>query len=141
MNDVPPKLTFPRTHRIKTTAEFDRCYQRKRSAADGVLVVYAGENGLTHPRLGCSVSRKVGGAVVRNRYKRLFREAFRLLQHELPPGIDLVVIPRLGAEPNLSSVMGSLLKLARQAVRKLGDEHSSKLSNPRRKTGSGDGEK
>src|SRR3954451_5268522 len=91
-----PRLTFPQSRRMKTPAEFERCYARKRSASDGGLIVYAAENGRPHPRLGCSVSRKVGGAVVRNRYKRLFREAFRLAQHDLPPGGDLIVIPPAG---------------------------------------------
>jgi ribonuclease P protein component len=115
-----PPLTFPQNRRLKTPAEFDRTYARKRSASDGVLIVYACENGLDHPRLGCSVSRKVGGAVVRNRYKRLFREAFRLAQHDLPVGVDLIVIPRSGPEPTQELVTGSLVKLARQAARKLG---------------------
>lgn len=105
---------------MKKPAEFDRCYARKRSASDQVLVVYACENGLPYPRLGCSVSRKIGKAVTRNRYKRLFREAFRLLQHDLPSGIDYILIPRAGPEPTQEMVKQSLLKLARQAARKLG---------------------
>src|SRR5437660_6836164 len=113
-------LTFPQSRRLKTPAEFERCYARKRSASDGVLVVYACENGKPYPRLGCSVSRKVGNAVVRNRYKRLFREAFRLAQHDLPAGTDLIVIPRSGPEPTLDAVKASLVKLAKQAARKLG---------------------
>ena len=113
------RYTFPQSRRLKTPAEFERCYARKRSASDGVLIVYACENGLAHPRLGCSVSKKVGGAVVRNRYKRLFREAFRLGQHELPPGVDLVVIPRPGPEPTQEAVRASLLKLAAQAAKRL----------------------
>jgi ribonuclease P protein component len=84
-----------------------------------VLIVYACENGRPHPRLGCSVSRKVGGAVVRNRYKRLFREAFRLTQFELPAGVDFILIPRPGPEPTLDAVKTSLVKLAAQAARKL----------------------
>src|SRR3954451_9721210 len=95
-NPTTPRLTFPQTRRMKTPAQFDRCYKRKRSASDGVLIVYACENELPHPRLGCSVSKKIGNAVVRNRYKRLFREAFRLAQHDLPPGGDLIVIPPAG---------------------------------------------
>lgn len=119
-NMTTPRLTFPPSRRLKSPAEFDRCYKRKRSASDAVLIVYACENGLDHPRLGCSVSRKVGNAVVRNRYKRLFREAFRLTQHELPPGVDFVLIPRGGTEPTQEAIKESLVKLAHQAARRLG---------------------
>jgi ribonuclease P protein component len=114
------RFTFPQSRRLKTTAQFDRVYGRKRSASDTVLLVYACENDLGHPRLGCSVSKKVGNAVVRNRYKRLFREAFRLLQHELPQGTDFILIPRPGPEPSQEDVKASLLKLAGQAAKRLG---------------------
>jgi len=120
MSDTAPKLTFPQSHRMKTPADFDRCYKRKRSASNDVIIIYACENGLDHPRLGCSVSKKIGNAVVRNCYKRLFREAFRLTQHELPPGVDLILIPRPSEEPTLTMVMDSLVKLAAQAAKKLG---------------------
>lgn len=131
MSGAESRLTFPQSRRMKTPAEFDRCYRRKRSASDSVLIVYACENGLPHPRLGCSVSKKVGNAVVRNRFKRLFREAFRLMQHVLPPGVDLVLIPKPGEEPTLEGLKESLVKLAKQASGKL------ELANPGRKSGSG----
>jgi len=127
---APKSLSFPPSRRMKTPADFDRCYKRKRSASDDVLIVYACENGLDHPRLGCSVSKKVGNAVVRNRYKRLFREAFRLSQHDLPAGVDFILIPRPGPEPTLDAVRGSLARLAAQAARKL-----TQQANPARKGG------
>ena len=65
------------------------------------------------------VSRKVGGAVVRNRFRRLYREAFRLTRAELPIGMDLVLIPRGPAIPTLEQLMASLRKLLPQVARKL----------------------
>lgn len=120
MSDKSP-LTFPQKLRLKTPEEFQRVYDRKKSASDGVIIVYACENAFDHPRLGVSVSKKVGNAVERNRWKRLFREAFRLVQHELPPSVDLILIPKLGgAEPAIESLKASLLALAKQAAAKLG---------------------
>ena len=132
-----PSFAFPQSHHMKTPAEFERCYARKRSASDGLLLVFACENGRPHPRLGCSVSRKVGNAVVRNRYKRLFREAFRLAQHELPAGVDLILIPRPGPYPPLEPLKLSLVKLARQAARKLGEGPPAAPAKPPAADGGG----
>ncbi len=110
---------FKREYRIRSGLDFRRAYARRCSAADGTIVVIGYENALGRPRLGLSVSRKVGGAVVRNRWKRLLREAFRLSRRHLPQGIDLVVIPRLGVEPRLDALLQSLPRLALQVSRKL----------------------
>jgi len=107
-----PNSKFPPERRLKKPADFQRVYDRRCSAADGLLVIYCCQNDRPFPRLGLSVSRKVGGAVVRNRWKRLLREAFRLSQYELPAGMDLIVIPRQGSEPELTALQQSLVRLA-----------------------------
>jgi ribonuclease P protein component len=97
-------------------------YQQNVYAADRVLVVQGCSNALTYARLGLSVSRRVGSAVVRNRWKRLIREAFRTQRDAMPPGIDLVVRPRKGASPVFADVRYSLVNLARRIQQRLRDE-------------------
>jgi ribonuclease P protein component len=118
-DEPPAEFAFPRQCRIRRGADFQRTYRRRCVVSDDSIVVHSCENGLDHPRLGLSVSRKVGGAVVRNRWKRLLREAFRLRRHELPAGIDLVVIPRQEVEPELARLLESLPVLAQRGLRKL----------------------
>jgi ribonuclease P protein component len=83
-------------------------------------VVFGHRNGLCYPRLGLSVSKRLGGAVVRNRWKRLLREAFRQIRPQLPVGIDLIVIPRISAPPALALLRQSLSRQAQQVAKKLG---------------------
>jgi ribonuclease P protein component len=81
--------------RLSRSAEFERVYRQGKSVSDRHLVLYAFPNdSVERPRLGLSVSRKVGGAVERNRVKRLLREAFAELEADLPDGHDLVVVAR-----------------------------------------------
>ncbi len=123
MNSAAPERpageTFPAPARLRTRRDFQAVFQLRKSVADGTLVVYARRNKLGFCRLGLSVSRKVGNAVVRNRWKRLIRESFRKQRTQLPPGLDLVVIPRQGVKAEFHRVNAALRGLAERADRKL----------------------
>jgi ribonuclease P protein component len=110
---------FPKAWRLLKSPEFLAVFDRKCSVADDLLVVYVAPNELPHPRLGLVVSRKVGPAVTRNLWKRRLREVFRLNKNDLPLSVDLLVLPRRGAEPDFDRLMESLPRLATRAKKKL----------------------
>ena len=112
-------LHFTKAQHLLTQADFDRVYAYEAFAADGVLVVKVAAGTSDVTRLGLSVSRKVGNAVVRNRWKRLMREAFRLSQYDLPARLDIVIRPKAGAVPEALAVQNSLPALVRRAARKV----------------------
>lgn len=121
--------TFRKHEHLLTPAQFQAVYDRRRSVSDSSMIVYARENGLDHSRIGFSVSRKYGGAVQRNRLRRLYREAFRLTKESLPTGLDLIIIPRTQQEPTLDDVRKSLVKLIKQAHKKIEKDQTSAASN------------
>lgn len=120
---------FTKEMRLLRQAQFDRVYREKAYAANETLVINAVVNDGQVTRLGLSVSRKVGNAVVRNKWKRTIRECFRRRQNDLPAGLDLVVRPRRGATCDYHAVESALLKLAAKIDRRLQKLRSSKSSN------------
>lgn len=93
---VANTYTYRRRHRLAHAKQFQAVYGARVRKSSGPITVFARPNGLTHPRLGLSIGRRCGPAVVRNRIKRRLREAFRMLQHDLPR-IEVAEMPGASA--------------------------------------------
>ncbi len=87
---------FPAAARLRAQAEFEVVFKTGRKVVTRELVAWMRPvpPGASRSRLGLSVGRRVGGAVQRNRTKRLLRDAFRHLSHTLPEPHDVVLVPR-----------------------------------------------
>lgn len=120
-NGTPSQRFLPREH-LRSPADFRLVYERRRSVSDEWLIVYARENGLPYSRVGLSVSKKVGGAVQRNRFRRLYHEAYRLTRPNLAVGLDLVMIPKKTDPPSLEDLKQSLPRLVAQVAKRLARE-------------------
>ncbi|MFM7040224.1 MAG: ribonuclease P protein component [Planctomycetaceae bacterium] len=112
MESAAPDFRFPAALRLKRSDDFQRIYDNGRRSGDAHLLLFALPNPVGMTRAGFSVSRKHGGAVQRNRLKRLLREAFRLNRHLLPAGFDFVLIPRQREDFTLENFASSLRMLA-----------------------------
>jgi ribonuclease P protein component len=114
------RYPFRKQQRVVRSEDFTRTLRTGACAADGTLVLFAIplDNSSTNPphRIGITIPKKVGNAVVRNRWKRLIREAYRTQQGELPGGYDYVARPKKGAKPDWSAIRRSIPRLANKAV-------------------------
>ena len=109
---------FPRRQRIVGSADFRSTYNTGRRLDAGMFVLFGRPNELGYHRLGLTVSRKVGGATVRNRVKRLFREIFRRSSTDIPCHFDLVVnAKRECAKAVYADLRESFLAAARKLCR------------------------
>jgi len=110
-------LTFPKSRRILKRLEYRRVFDAQVKVVCPELVVFAQPNN-GPGRIGLVVSRKVGNAVVRNRVKRILREAFR--QCEDSPSLDVVVVARhVCASAGYQQIRDALIKSQKRLRRKL----------------------
>jgi ribonuclease P protein component len=115
-----PRATMPRSRRLAHDLEYEAVYEAKMRKSAGPLTVFSMPNGRTFYRLGLAVGKRVGRATVRVREKRMIREAFRLLQHELPRRedqtcYDLVISSRAHGPLELDGYLAALQDAVAQA--------------------------
>ena len=79
---------------LKDNRDFRRLYNRGRSFASPLLVTYIMKNRCNEVRIGITTGKKIGKAVMRNRSRRIIREAYRELADSIRPGYDLVFVAR-----------------------------------------------
>ncbi|NOX60028.1 MAG: ribonuclease P protein component [Planctomycetes bacterium] len=113
----PRQFKFQKWKRIRLSADFDRVFTRRCAAHQDRMGLYVDGNDLGFARLGVRISKRFGNAVKRVRARRCVREAFRRLQHELPP-LDYIAVLR-STELTTDECESMLLELASRAHRKL----------------------
>jgi len=79
---------------LRYRKDFDRLYKKGRSSGDRYVVIFFADNRLGFTRKAFVASKKVGGAVARNRARRLMKESYRSLEEKIKPGKDILMIAR-----------------------------------------------
>ncbi|HHX03131.1 MAG TPA: ribonuclease P protein component [Tissierellia bacterium] len=95
--------------KLNNNRDFQRVYSRGRSLVTRYFVIYYLPQKVGHHRIGFTVSRKIGGAVVRNRVRRRLKEMFRLINPSLPKSMDVVIVARGRAKEGNFDQMRSLM--------------------------------
>jgi ribonuclease P protein component len=109
---------FPHDARIVRSSDYRAIYRAGKKVYSESFVLFGRENGIGKARLGITVSRKIGDAVVRNRVKRLFREIFRRSLGEIPNNLDIVVNARpSSAEAKFQNLRAEFLDAAQKLCR------------------------
>ncbi|TWT47101.1 Ribonuclease P protein component [Thalassoglobus neptunius] len=121
-NSTGESQRFTRAQRLRSGRDFERVYARKLRAGNEHLLIFADRSPTQTTRIGLSVSRKNGNSVIRHRIRRLLKEAFRLAQHDIPEGIDMILIPRPGSNSTVLDYQKALVSLSRKLTRRIASD-------------------
>ena len=91
-DEIVKRFSFPKSKRLVSNGQFKAVLAFNLRVSNGLLTLYMAKNDCGYPRLGVSVGKACGNAVVRNRLKRLLREAFRQSQYRIPPDFDYLLM-------------------------------------------------
>ena len=112
---VMKQFSFPKKKRLISNRQFKAVLDCRRRYSDGLLTLYIARNDCGYARLGVSIGKSHGNAVVRNRLKRLLREVFRQCQEQIPQSLDCVLMlnPRRTSDekPTFEQIQTSFLEL------------------------------
>jgi len=135
---VAKRYLFSKKQRLRNNDQFKAILGHKCCASNDLFKIYAAGNQCGYPRFGVSAGKACGNAVLRNRLKRLAREAFRVSQHDIATGYDYLLIftPKVSKKEKLSEkssaakmtfsqVTESFLRLSDQAVKKASKKSKS----------------
>ncbi|MBR2214188.1 MAG: ribonuclease P protein component [Selenomonadaceae bacterium] len=108
-------FTLPKKLILRRHSEFQRVYRLGKSIANRYLVLYILPDKENGGKVGFAAGKKLGGAVLRNRLKRLLRESYRKNRHRLKPGVQLILVARAAAaKEKCATVEAAFLELARR---------------------------
>ena len=114
------RYSFGKTRRVTGSGDFTKIIRMGTCVADGTLVLFALPRAAEDEaiRIGITIPKKTGNAVVRNRWKRLIRESFRQQQANIPAGYEFIVRPKRGAKPDWIAIQQSIPRLAVKAAKR-----------------------